>query len=569
MSGKKETQDQKLSVNEGLKEKSNFLRGTIAEGLEERTTGSLVEDDTQLTKFHGFYQQDDRDLRAERKAQKLEPLYSCMLRARVPAGIVTAKQWLAVDEIASQMTEYESIRLTTRQTFQYHGLLKGNIKRVIQGLNDVFLDSIAACGDVNRNVLCNTNPVESEVHQEVYEWARKTSEHLLPQTRAYYELWLDEEKVADNITEEEKIYGKTYLPRKFKIAFAVPPHNDVDVYANDLGFIAIVENGQLLGFNVTAGGGMGTTHGDVNTYPRLGSEFGFIKPTDVLAVAEAVVTTQRDWGNRSDRKRARLKYTIDDHGLENYIAEVEKRSGVTFESKRPVTFTQQGDRYGWIKGLDNRWHLTLFIENGRIVDTETKKFKTGLREIAKIHQGDFRMTANQNLIIANVPESEKKTIENLARQYDLHGQNISLIRENSMACVALPTCALAMAESERYLPGLVTHIDTLAEKHGIASTPVVVRMTGCPNGCARPFMAEIGFVGKAPGKYNMYLGGDGTGQRSNKMYRENIGEEEILSEIDQLFASYAAGRQDSETFGNYVVRAGIIKEVTEGRFFHD
>lgn len=561
--------DQKLSANEGIKTRSNLLRGTIKEGLADPLTGSFSEDDAQLTKFHGFYQQDDRDIRIERREQKLEPLYTCMLRARLPGGVATPEQWLAIDKIATDLTEYGTLRLTTRQTFQYHGVLKGNIKKVIQGINDVLIDSIAACGDVNRNVLCNTNPVESAAHQEVWECARNVSEHLLPATRAYYELWLDEEPVAGNKTEDETVYGKTYLPRKFKIAFAVPPHNDVDVYANDLGFVAILEEGELVGFNVTAGGGMGTTHGDKTTYPRLGSEFGYIPKEKLLDVATAIVTVQRDWGNRVDRKHARLKYTIDTHGLENYIAEVEKRAGITFESPRPIVFTQQGDRYGWVQGSDDKWHLTLFIENGRIIDDETRRIKTGIREIAKIHQGDFRMTSNQNLIIANVPEDQKSVIENLARQYDVYGRNISLVRENSMACVSLPTCALAMAESERYLPSLVTKIEALTEKYDIDKQPIVVRMTGCPNGCARPFMAEIGFIGKGPGKYNLYLGADGYGTRMNKMYRENIGEDEILAELDPLFARYAAEREPEETFGNFVVRAGVIDAVIEGRFFHD
>lgn len=565
----KTDKDQKLSANEGIKTRSNLLRGTIQEGLKDPLTGAFSDDDAQLTKFHGFYQQDDRDIRQERRDQKLEPLYTCMLRARLPGGVATPEQWLAIDKIATDLTEYGTLRLTTRQTFQYHGVLKGNIKKVIQGINDVLIDSIAACGDVNRNVLCNTNPVESDAHQEVWECARDVSEHLLPATRAYYELWLDEKPVSSNREEDEKVYGKTYLPRKFKIAFAVPPHNDVDVYANDLGFIAILEAGKLVGFNVTAGGGMGTTHGDKTTYPRLGSEFGYIPKEKLLDVATAIVTVQRDWGNRVDRKHARLKYTIDTHGLENYIAEVEKRAGIKFETTRPVVFTQQGDRYGWVQGTDSKWHLTLFIENGRIIDDETRRIKTGIREIAKIHQGDFRMTSNQNLIIANVPEDQKMVIENLAREYDLYGRNISLVRENSMACVALPTCALAMAESERYLPSLVTKVEDLTKKHGIEEQPIVIRMTGCPNGCARPFMAEIGFIGKGPGKYNLYLGADGFGTRMNKMYRENIGEEEILAELDPLFARYAAEREPEETFGNFVVRAGVIAAVTEGRFFHD
>ena len=566
----------KLAVNEGIKTKSNYLRGTISEGLQDKITGALAEDDTQLTKFHGFYQQDDRDVRDERREQKLEPLYSFMLRARVPGGVATAEQWLAIDKMAEQYTLYGSLRLTTRQTFQYHGMLKPNIKNVISGLNDIGLDSLAACGDVNRNILCNTNPVDSYIHQEVYETAKAISEHLLPKTRAYAEIWLDGEKLDIGEEEQEPIYGPTYLPRKFKAAVAIPPHNDVDVYTNDLGLIAIVEgegkNAKLLGFNVVVGGGMGSTHGDVTTYPRLATDLGFVSKEDAILVSEGVVKAQRDLGNRESRKHARLKYTIDTVGIDAFRDAVVAHTGVTLSEPKPVVFDLQGDRLGWTKGVDNNWHLTLFIENGRIIDTQERQLKTGLREIAKVHKGDFRMTANQNIIIANVPEDEKVMIEGLTKQYGLHRTldegGVSPIRGNSMACVALPTCALAMAESERYLPELIDKLDELAIKHGIAEQDIVLRMTGCPNGCARPFAAEIAFVGKGPGKYNFYLGADGLGTRLNKMYRENIGEAEILAELDSLFGRYASEREQGERFGDFVVRAGIIKATVEGKDFH-
>lgn len=562
------SEQQQLSANEGIKARSRHLRGTIEEGLADQVTGALCADDTQLTKFHGFYQQDDRDIRSERKKQKLEPLHSFMLRARIPGGVIQPKQWLAVDRIANELTNYGSIRLTTRQTFQYHGILKPNVKPLIQRLNDDLMDSIAACGDVNRNVLSNTNPLESELHKEVHEHAVKISEHLLPSTRAYHELWLDEKKVATS-EEKEPIYGDTYLPRKFKIALAIPPHNDVDLYANDMGLVAISENGKLVGFNILAGGGMGTTHGDNKTYPQIARSLGFIVPEDANAVAEAIVTAQRDHGDRVNRKHARLKYTIDDMGLDTFRAEVEKRSGVTFQKERPFAFTMHSDRYGWVEGIEGNWNLTLFIEHGRIIDKGDKRLMTGLREIAAIHQGEFRMTATQNLIIANVPDSAKKQIESLAREYGLLREPESQLRLNSMACVALPTCALAMAEAERYLPDFVTKAETLLEKHGLSEQPIVIRMTGCPNGCARPFLAEIAFVGKAPGKYNFYLGGNGIGTRLNKMHKENVGEDVILADLDTHFASYAKDRQPDERFGDYVIRAGIIKATTEGRDFHD
>ncbi|MCL1141148.1 assimilatory sulfite reductase (NADPH) hemoprotein subunit [Shewanella gaetbuli] len=554
--------EQKLAVNEYLKTDSDYLRGTIQQGLDTQVTGSFSDGDQQLIKFHGFYQQDDRDLRNERKAQKLEPLYSFMLRARVPGGICSPEQWLDVDRISSTLTTSNSIRLTTRQTFQYHGIPKRNLKTLIQGLDRAALDSIAACGDVNRNVMCNPNPVESKLHQQAYAVAKELSDHLLPHTRAYAEIWLDEEKLLDTET-NEPVYGKTYLPRKFKMAVSVPPDNDVDVYTNDLGFIAVEENGELVGFNLVAGGGMGSTHGEVETFPRLADDFGFIKTTDVIKFAEAVMTVQRDWGNRVVRKRARLKYTIVDHGYDAFKAEVEKRAGVKFEPKREVIIGDRGDRYGWVEGIDNKWHLTLFIENGRIKDSPGKTLQTGLREIAKVHKGDFRMTANQNMIIAGVAEQDKAEIEDLARKHGLLGEVLSATRGHSIACVALPTCSLAMAEAERYFPAFIDHVDALQAKHGISEQAIVVRMTGCPNGCARPFAAEIGLVGKAPGRYNLYLGASYEGTRLNKMYKENIQEAEILAELDGLFERYAAERDAGETFGNFTVRAGVVKPVID------
>lgn len=560
----------KLSANERIKSHSQHLRGTIKQGLATDVTGAFSEDDQQLIKFHGFYQQDDRDLRNERKEQKLEPLYSFMLRARVPGGVCTPQQWLEVDRIASELTTSNSIRLTTRQTFQYHGIPKRNLKTIIQGLDRKALDSIAACGDVNRNVMCNPNPVQSKLHQQAYYWAKKLSDHMLPHSKAYAEIWLDDEKLLSTETEAEPLYGDTYLPRKFKMAVAVPPDNDVDVYTNDFGLIAIAENEELVGFNLVAGGGMGSTHGEVETFPRLADDFGFIRAEDTIKFAEAVMTLQRDWGNRSNRKHARLKYTIVDRGFAAFKAEVENRAGVKFQPKREVVIGDRSDRYGWAKGVDNQWHLTLFIEGGRIKDLPGKTLQTGLREIAKIHQGDFRMTANQNIIIAGVADGAKQQIEDLARQHGLLGEVISASRGHSIACVALPTCPLAMAEAERYFPELMDKIEALQHKHYIAEQPIVVRMTGCPNGCARPFAAEIGLVGKAPGRYNLYLGASFEGTRLNKMYRENIQEAEILSELDGLFARYAVERNAGEHFGDFVVRVGVVKAVLDAaKDFHD
>ncbi len=546
----------KLHENERIKSQSRLLRGTLEPDINNAITGGLTADNMQLTKFHGFYQQDDRDLRIQRQKQKLEPLYSFMLRARVPAGVITPEQWLAIDEIASTLTSYGSIRLTTRQTFQYHGISKFNLKKVIARLDAVMLDSIAACGDVNRNVLCSPNPQESAVHKAIYEDAKNISQALLPQSQAYFELFLGSKKVTD--TEKEPLYGPTYLPRKFKIAFAIPPHNDVDVRAHDLGYIAIIQGSKLLGYNVSVGGGMGTSHADRQTFPRLADILGFIAAKDALAVAQAVMTTQRDWGNRAERKNARLKYTIETHGLKAFKAEVEKRAGLSFAPGHDYSFNSNDDRMGWTQTSDGLWHLSCFIDEGRIVDDGHRQLKTALYEIAKIHKGHFRMTANQNIIISNVIKAHKQAIDDLAKSYGLIGKH-SRLRQKSMACVAFPTCGLAMAEAERYLPHLLQKLDALLQKHDIKITPQM-RMTGCPNGCARPYMAEIGFVGKSLGRYNVYLGGDNKGERLNALYKENLNEAQILTLFDNIFAQYAQKAHEGEIFGDFVIRMQIIHE---------
>ena len=549
-----------LSDNERLKRESNFLRGTIAEDLQDPLTGGFNGDNFQLIRFHGMYQQDDRDIRPERTAQKLEPLHNVMLRARLPGGIITPAQWQVIDKFAEEHSLYGSIRLTTRQTFQFHGVLKRDIKLMHQTLNSTGIDSIATAGDVNRNVLCTSNPVESELHQEAYEWAKKISEHLLPKTRAYVEIWLDGEKLGGD---EEPILGSNYLPRKFKTTVVIPPHNDVDIHANDLNFVAISDHGKLVGFNVLVGGGLAMTHGDTTTYPRKASDFGFIPLSHVLEVAAAVVSTQRDWGNRVNRKNAKTKYTLERVGVEAFKAEVESRAGIQFGEVRPYEFTSRGDRFGWVEGIDGKHHLTLFIENGRLLDFPGKPLKTGMLEIAKVHQGDFRLTANQNLIIAGVPAGEKARIEALARQYGLLDDGVSEQRKQSMACVALPTCPLAMAEAERMLPAFVTDIEALLAKHGLADDAIIFRVTGCPNGCGRAMLAEVGLVGKAPGRYNLHLGGNLEGTRIPRLHLENITEPQILAELDTLIGRWAKERDGNECFGDFVIRVGVVAPVID------
>ena len=558
----------KLAEQENLKRDSNFLRGTILESFENRVTASVPEDDNFLLKFHGTYMQDNRELRDERARQRLEPAFDFMVRIRAAGGVVTPQQWLQLDALAHKYANGD-IRLTTRQSFQFHGVLKWNLRQAIHDINQTLLDTLAACGDVNRNVMCNPNPYLSEVHGEVYEWSKRLSLHLAPRTRAYHEIWLGDEAVVPPPQDEEPLYGPTYLPRKFKIAVAVPPSNDVDVTAHDVGLIAVVEDGRLAGFNVSVGGGLGMTHGEPATFPNLGSIIGFCLPEQVLNVAEKILTTQRDFGDRTNRKHARLKYTILDRGVGWFIEELQRRLGWQLGPQRPFAFEHHGDRYGWVKGTNGKWHLTLFIENGRVRDWEDYPLMTGLRTIAQSHDGDFRLTANQNLIIGNVSEENRPRIEQLVEAYKLSdGQRISALRRNAMACVALPTCGLAMAEAERYLPALLTKLEAMLAEAGLGNDEIVIRMTGCPNGCARPYLAEIGLVGKALGKYNLYLGADFMGTRLNRLYRENIGEEEILTTLKPIFQRYASQRQAGEAFGDFVVRAGYVRAVTGGPDFH-
>lgn len=553
---------------ERIKDASNYLRGTLVKSLQDPLTGALAEDDTQLSKYHGIYQQDDRDLRDERRRQKLEPHYQFLVRIRVPGGVCTPTQWLEVDRIANTYCN-PAIRLTTRQAYQLHGIVKRDLKRTIAEINAALLDTIAACGDVNRNVMCNPNPYQSRLHGEVYEYARRLSEHLTPRTTAYHEIWLDEELLSSSRQDEEPIYGKHYLPRKFKIALAIPPSNDVDLFANDLGFIAITEDDHLLGFNVAVGGGLSMTHGETSTYPRLADVIGYCPKHKTLQVAEEIVKIQRDFGDRTNRKHARFKYTIEDRGLDWLKFELNRRLGWNIEPPRPFVFEHSGDRYGWVEGANDAWHHTLFIPNGRILDTEDYPMMTGLREIAKVHDGDFRLTANQNLIIGQVSSKRKPVIDALLEKYRLANTHDQTgLRLNSMACVAFPTCGLAMAESERYFPSLLDKLDVIIKQAGLEHDPILIRMTGCPNGCARSSLAEIGFIGKAPGKYNLYLGAGFYGQRLNKLYRENINEEQILAELSPIIQRYAQEREPGERFGDFVIKAGYVKAVLAGKDFH-
>lgn len=567
----------KARTPEDVKVESNFLRGGIVEGLNDKSTGAISADDALLTKFHGTYMQDDRDIREQRKADGLEPAYSFMIRARLAAGVATPSQWQQMDTISDTYGNH-TFKLTTRQTFQFHGVLKHNLKKTIASINQAMITTIAACGDVNRNVMCSTIPSLSDFHKKVFATAKGVSDHLLPNTTAYHEIWLTDEEgtkslvAGDAVKDTEPLYGPTYLPRKFKIAVAVPPTNDVDVFTNDVGFIAIRdEAGELAGFNVSIGGGMGTTHNNKKTYPRLGTVMAYCTPEEVNKVAEAIMICQRDHGDRKERKHARLKYTVDDYGVPFFRDFVEKYIGHALEDAKPYFFESNVDNFGWQKGEDGKNHFGIFIENGRIEDTADFQMKTGLRKIAEILKGDaeFRLSPNQHLILSNIDDSQLDEVKDLLAKYKLDNLQFSSLRLSSSACVAFPTCGLAMAESERYLPVLITKLEETIIEAGLEKESIVMRMTGCPNGCARPWVAEIACVGKAFGAYNLYLGGGYHGQRLNKLYRASQQEHEILDILRPMIKEFAVKKKDGEHFGDYVIRAGYIKATVEGKDFHD
>ncbi|CCK69107.1 uncharacterized protein KNAG_0B06830 [Huiozyma naganishii CBS 8797] len=592
--------EDKPYTNEDMKINSDFLRGTIVEGLNDQSTLAIHAHDQQLTKFHGCYMQDDRDIRDIRKAQGMEPLYSFMSRVRLPGGVATPEQWLAVNRLSDEDGN-GTLKITTRATFQLHGILKKNLKHSIRAMNSTLMDTLAACGDVNRNVMCSALPANAKVHEQVSEMGAKISEHFLPKTTAYYEIWLqgpDErdydsnweeisatEKAAqptkkalvagNSLVDIEPLYSPVYLPRKFKVNITVPPYNDVDVWSSDVGLIAIVDPATdiVKGYNMYTGGGMGTTHNNKKTYPRTGSLLGFVAPEEVVAAIEAVMIIQRDNGSRTDRKHARLKYTIDDMTKEVFKEKVEELWGHKFDPEQPFEIKSNIDYFGWVKDETGLNHFTAFIENGRVEDTPDRAQKTGLRKIAELMQkqgsGNFRLTGNQHVVISSIKDEHLDAVKALMKKYSLDNTELSGLRQSSSSCVGLPTCGLAMAESERYLPVLITQIEDVLEEYGLRHDSIVLRMTGCPNGCSRPWLAEIALIGKAPHTYNLMLGGGYYGERLNKLYKASIKDDDILDILKPMFKRWVFEREEGEHFGDFVVRVGIIKPTLEGKYFHD
>ena len=544
-----ETPATKVTANELLKENGPTLAGTVASTLADPQANHFSEDDVQLLKFDGVYQQDDRDLRKQGKK------YIMMIRGRIPGGVMTPKQWCVFDDLASQYGN-NTLRITTRQSIQFHGVVKSGLRALIKKINESLLSTLAACGDVNRNVLAPPTPAYTSARQQVFEDCVRVAGALRPQTRAYHAIWIDgvQLNLDDPANKDftDPLYGKTYLPRKLKIAFVIPPVNDLDVFTNCLGFIAIVENNQRIGYNLAVGGGMGRSHGNEQTYPRLADVIGFFTPDKLIEVAKAVLTIHRDFGNRADRKRARLKYVVAERGVEFMRDEVNKRAGIMLEPAKPYKFTTTSDLYGWYKAVDEKWFLTLFVGMGRVKDAQ----KTALRQIAEKFSGiEFRLSANQNVILANVSDADKTGINAVLAQHGVKTENqASVLHAASMACPALPTCGLALAESERMLPGLIDRIEKLCAEAGLAGQEIIIRSTGCPNGCSRPYMAEIAFVGKAPGRYQVWLGGDTSGTRLNRVWKDMVKDADIENELRPVLARYAKERNNGERFGDWVER---------------
>jgi sulfite reductase (NADPH) hemoprotein beta-component len=542
----------KLSRNEGLKENCPTLSGTIGATLANTAADRFSEDDYEFLKFHGIYQQDDRDKR------KVHKEYIFMVRGRLPGGLVKPDHYLTFDRLATQYGN-NTLRITSRQGFQFHGIVKSGLGPLMKGINEALATTLAACGDVNRNVMAPPTPATSVLLAQIQEDARRVSNALLPQTRAYHQIWV--EGVELNLQDEsaksyvDPLYGKTYLPRKFKTAFAIPPLNDVDVFTNCLGFVAIIEGERLAGYNLLAGGGLGMSHGNVHTFPRVADVIGFLTPDRLVEVAKAVLTVHRDFGDRANRKHARLKYVLEEKGPDWFRAEVEDRAGFKLEDARPFQFTKQGDLFGWHRQHDGKLFLGLYVEAGRIKDTDQFQLKSALRRIVERFRTEIRLTPSQNLVLTGVNPADRDAITGILAEHGIPVENqATVIRRASMACPALPTCGLALAESERILPDLLGRIENLLAETGLQDEEIIIRMTGCPNGCARPFMSEIGLVGKGPGRYQLYLGGNQSSTRLNRLYRETVRQEDIVNELRPVFARFAQERIGAERFGDFCER---------------
>jgi sulfite reductase (ferredoxin) len=544
-----------------LKEASRALRGSLFEEFASPTT-FITDAGYQLLKFHGSYQQDDRDLRNERRKAGQEYAFSFMIRLRIPGGDVHPELYLALDRLAGEYGN-DTLRFTTRQSIQLHGIAKHDVRRVIRAVNDELASTLGACGDVNRNVMAAPVPYVTREYELVREAARAISDHLLPRTRAYAELWLGDEEVARigpsaGIEDVEPLYGKTYLPRKFKTAVTAAGDNSVDLFTNDLGFVPIVEAGRHLGWNVYVGGGLGRTHRKPETFPRLADELGFVAPDELLRVAEGVVGVQRDHGDRTNRRHARLKYLVNDRGIDWFRSQVESATGLTIGLARPVDWARFDDLLGWHEQGDGRWFHGLRVMNGRVVDGEDGAYRSALRAIASSARVAYRITPNQNVYLVDVEPIVRPLVDDILAEHGIaQPSSYRGLRRLAMACPALPTCGLAVTEAERALPGVLDELQAIFDGVGLGDETPTVRMTGCPNGCARPYVAEIGLVGDAVDRYQVWLGGDGAGTRLATPVADRVHKVDLPALLRPLLERFRDERVPGEGFGDFVTRAGI------------
>lgn len=546
----------KLTPVEGFKEQSRQLRGTIALELAE-PADHFTEANKQLLKFHGTYQQEDRDARKNRSKDGIRKHHMFMVRCKMPGGRLTAAQYLAVDDLASKYAN-GTLRFTTRQGIQLHGVLKENLKAAIAGINECLLTTLGACGDVARNVMACPSPVHDGAHDQLQRTANELAIHLRPRSLAYHEIWLDGQPIEDGQPAAEPLYGRTYLPRKFKIGFALPDDNCVDVYAQDLGFLAIIESGSVVGYNALVGGGMGMTHGNANTFPHLARPICFVPANQVTALAEAIIALFRDHGNRADRKRARIKYLVHDWGVERFREVLATYTSQPLALPRPVEVTGCDAHLGWHTQGDGRWFYGVSVENGRVKDEGSFRLRSALRSLVETLQPELRVTPMQDLLLCGLPASARALIEDvLARHGVTLPGKVSGVRRHSLACPAVPTCGLAISESERVLPVLIDQLEAALARLGLQDEVFSVRMTGCPNGCARPYQSDIGLVGRSGEKYTIFVGGRLLGDRLNSMLCDLVPMPQIVPTLEPLLGQFKVLRLERETFGEFCDRLGV------------
>jgi sulfite reductase (ferredoxin) len=552
--------EQKLSPVEEHKEESRFLRGTLAEEFADASLDHISDANKSLIKFHGSYQQEDRDARKNRSKAGVGKAYMFMIRLKLPGGKLTAEQYLAMDDIATQYAN-GTLRITTRQSFQFHGVMKQNMKATLAGINATLLTTLGGCGDVNRNVLACPAPIPDAVHKQMMADCDRVALALTPKAakQAYHEIWLNGEKLAIPEDDEEPLYGKSYLPRKFKIAFSLPDDNCTDILANCLGFLAITESGKPIGYNLYAGGGQGQTNSMATTYPLLAQAVGFIELGETVDAAEAMVRLFRDHGNRADRKRARLKYVMHDWGIEKF-REVFYGDYFKHPMRAPkhAPITGLDLHLGWHGMGDGKWFLGISVENGRIKDDGAMRLRSGLRAIVSRFKSHVRLTTQQDVLVCGISTADRAAVDSMLNEYGIpRPDTLSMAQKWSMACPAIPTCGLAITEAERALPGVVDQLEKVLADLGLAGEPISVRMTGCPNGCARPYQSEVGIVGRGGTKYTLYIGGDSFGRRLNTEVQDSVPIDQIVPKLTKVFAAFKAERSDGELFGDFCTRVGL------------